>query len=59
MYEPPSQQGDDTGNDVTNKGPRPAGTIGMHRPRHDERLFDQARPRTSTHGEVHIFGKAH
>ena len=30
MYEPPSDQGDDTGYDVINKGSRPAGTIGMH-----------------------------
>ena len=49
MYEPPSEQGDDTGYDVTNKGSRLAGTIGMHRPRHNDRLTDHARPRTSIH----------
>ena len=37
------------GYDAINKGSRSAGTIGMHRPRHNDRLPDQARPRTSTH----------
>ena len=63
MYESPSEQGDDTGYDVTNKGSRLAGTIGMHRPRHNDRLTDQERPRTSNHfwrftlfGNLHISG---
>ena len=49
MYEPPSEEGDDMGYDVTNKGSRLAGTIRMHRPRHNDRLTDHARPRTSIH----------
>ena len=58
MYEPPSEQGDDTGYDVTNKGSRLAGTIGMHRPRHNERLSDQERPTDSSHREIHSFGNS-
>ena len=60
MYEPPLEQGDDTGYDVINKGSRLAGTIGMHRPWHNDRLSDHARPRIQHSSlEVHIFGNKH
>ena len=59
MYEPPSEQGDDTGYDVTNKGSRLAGTIGMHRPRHNDRLTDHVRPRTSIHLGRFTFSEKH
>ena len=59
MYEPLSEQGDDTGYDITNKGLRLAGTIGMHRLRHNDRLTDHARPRTSIHFWRFTFSEKH